>query len=143
MDQKLGSGLGSGVGNYLAVEILYHAKISPRMRMKYIYRNKKLAYKLSQSIKYITKLSYMTGDVGYLEHLPKGMTKWLKKLRNEIKKNPNHKYNYHKDTDISNDIFSFKVYRQKKDPLGNTVTADKIIPGRTTYWVKAVQRKIV
>ena len=142
MDQKLNSGLGSGIGSYLAIEILYHAKISPRMKMKYIYRNKRLAYKLSKSIKYIIKLSYLTGNIGYLEHFPPSMINWLRKLRNEIKKNPDHKYNYHKDTNIGNNIFSFKVYRQKKDPLGNIVTADKIISGRTTYWVKNVQKRI-
>ena len=41
MDQTDKNGLGSGIGSYLAVEILYHAKISPHKKMKYIYKNKK------------------------------------------------------------------------------------------------------
>lgn len=140
MDQKANSGLGSGIGAYLAVEILYHAKISPRKKMKYIYRNKKLAYQLAKSIKYIIKLSYMTADVGYMEHLDNNMDKWVKKLRKRISKNKDHKYHYHPDVNLKNNVFTFKVYRQKADPLGNKVTPDKIIAGRTTYWVKAVQK---
>ncbi len=140
MDQSVKSGLGSGIGSYLAIEILYNAKISPHMRMLTIYKNKKLANRLAKSIKYICKLSYMTADVGYMEHMDVGMITWIKKLRKKIKKNPKHKYHYHPDVDIKNKVFEFKVYRQQEDPKGNPVKADKIIPGRTTYWVPKVQK---
>jgi len=140
MDQQVKTGLGSGIGSYLAVEILYHAKISPRKKMKYIYRNKKLAYQLAKSIKYIVKLAYMTADIGYMAHLDNVMATWVNKLRKKIKTNKNHKYHYHPDTNIGNNIFEFKVYRKKFDPHGNKITPGKIIPGRTTYFAPSIQK---
>jgi hypothetical protein len=39
------------------------------------------------------------------------------------------------------DKFKFNVYMQEKDPLGNNVLRDKDVnKGRTTYWVKEVQK---
>nr|QBK88454.1 MAG: formamidopyrimidine-DNA glycosylase [Mimivirus LCMiAC01] len=140
MDQKASGGLGSGIGSYLAVEILYHAKISPLKKMKYIYRDKKLAYQLAKSIKYIIKLAYITADIGYMAHLDNTMAEWVKKLRKKIRQNKNHKYNYHPGVKLGNNIFKFRVYRQKFDPHGNKVTPGKIIPGRTTYYSPAVQK---
>ena len=68
------------------------------------------------------------------------MDKWVKKLRKKIKNKKDHKYHYHPGVNLKNDVFAFKVYRQKFDPLGNKITPDKIIAGRTTYWSRVVQK---
>ena len=140
MDQSVKSGIGSGIGSYLAIEILYHAKISPHKKMKRIYQDRRLATRLAKSIKYIIKLSYMTADVGYLEHLSDDMDAWVRKLRKRIKKNKKHRYHFHSDVDLGSDTFEFEVYRQTEDPKGNPVKAGKIVPGRTTYWVPKIQK---
>ncbi len=138
MEQQKPS-LGSGIGNYLAVEILLHAKISPHTKMLSLYNNRSLSDKLSKSIKYIIKLVYLTAEVGYLEHLDPNIEKFVKKLRAKIKDKPDHKYNFHKNTDIPKDSkFKFLVYR-KKTYKDHPVKADIIIPKRTTYWVPALQ----
>lgn len=138
MDQKA---LGSGLGNYLSVEILMDAKISPYTKLSVIYRDKNLSDRLARSIRYITKLSYMTAEVGYLEHLDKSLYKFIKKQRQEINDGKKPEFSYHPNIKLEkNDKFIFKVYRQKTDPQGNEVKADKIIKGRTTYWVPTVQK---
>ena len=68
------------------------------------------------------------------------MSTFIKQLRNDIKLNMNHKYNFHKDVKLKRgDKFTFQVYGQNKDPLGNPIKKDKIIVGRTTYWSPKVQ----
>jgi len=141
MNQKAKDGLGSGLGNYLAPEILYDSKISPYTKLLTIYNNRTLSDKLSHSIKYVTKKAFMTADVGYLEDLDKSMDVFIKKLRKDIAKDNNHVYNFHPVIHLKDDdIFAFNVYRQKEDPLGNKVEVAKIITGRSTYWVPDVQK---
>lgn len=140
MDQTDKTGLGSGLGNYLSVEALYRAKISPYKKIIDIYQNKQLSYRLAESIKYVVKLSFVDANIGYLEHLDESMASFIKQIRADIKDNKNSEFNYHQDVVFNEtDKFSFKVYRKKTDPNGNPVQGDKIIPGRTTYWVPAVQ----
>ncbi|QKF93701.1 formamidopyrimidine-DNA glycosylase [Fadolivirus algeromassiliense] len=140
MDQTIKGGIGSGLGNYLSVEALYNAKISPYKKISEIYKDKTLVNSLAASIKYIVKLSFLDASTGYLEHLDEGMASFIKKLRKDVNNNQNNQFNYHPDVVLKDsDKFSFKVYRQKKDPKGNPVQGDKIIPGRTTYWVPSVQ----
>jgi DNA-formamidopyrimidine glycosylase len=136
MSQNYPTSLGCGLGNYLAAEVLYMAKISPHTKMINIYNDKKLSDSLSKSIKYITKLSFLTTDVetDYLEDMDYEMCKYIKKIRN------NSKYNFHPSVKIYKQKFKFKVYRQKFDPFGNKVKRDKIIDNRTTYWVPDVQK---
>lgn len=137
MDQQV---LFSGIGNYLSVEILYEAKISPYTKIGKIYDDDELLAKLVKSIKYVVKKSYLNADIGYLEHMEKGIEIFIKQLRTNIYKNINYKYNYHKDTIIGkDDVFQFKVYQKDKDPSGNNVEKSKIIKGRTTHWVPNVQ----
>jgi formamidopyrimidine-DNA glycosylase len=133
MDQST-SGLGSGLGNYLSVEVLYLAKISPHTKIKKIYDNLKLSNKLATSIKYIVKLAYMTADIGYFAILDNNLSRWITKLRKTKKQQ------YHPDIKLGNKQFIFQVYRQKYDSKGNMVKADKIIKDRTTYWVPSVQK---
>lgn len=133
MSQKKKSGIGSGIGNYLSVESLYKAKISPYKKIIDIYNDAKLCSKLSKSIKYIIKLSFMTAEVGYVEDLDPDMIEWIKSMRKST-------YHIHPDIDIKDNIFVFNVYRRKKDSKGNDVVGDKIIKGRTTYWCPVVQK---
>ena len=141
MNQTASGGIGCGLGNYLSVEILYDCKISPHKTIREIYRDEQLAYKLADSIKYVVKSSYLNADIGYFEHLDKGMISFVDELRKEINENKNYINNYHPDVILDkNTKFSFKVYRQKKDPYGNPIQADKIITGRTTYWSPTIQK---
>ncbi|AYV77026.1 MAG: formamidopyrimidine-DNA glycosylase [Barrevirus sp.] len=141
MDQTAKNGLGSGLGNYLSVSVLYHAKMSPYTKIGDIYKSRVLSNRLASSIRYIVKLAYLTATIGYLEHLDPGMTSFLNNLRKDINKNKDSPYNFHPDTVIKKgDEFKFEVYRQIEDPLGNPVIASKIIPGRTTYWAPNVQK---
>lgn len=124
MDQTT-NGIGSGIGNYLAPEILYRAKISPHTNICDLTKDQ--LHILSFNIKYTIKLSYETGKIGY-----------IKKMDKSVEKLPRN--NYHPDIKINkDDVFEFKVYRQKTDPHNNKVKADKIINERTTYWVPNVQ----
>ena len=134
MDQKANTGIGSGLGNYLAVEALYRAKISPHKKMRDIYEDKILSNRLSKAIKYVVKLAYRTAIIGYFTNMD---LDWVKKFRKKLDKND--KYNFHPKTKIGKAVFKFNVYRQKTDPKGNKVKADKIINGRTTYWVPSIQ----
>ncbi|ARF09669.1 formamidopyrimidine-DNA glycosylase [Indivirus ILV1] len=141
MDQTDKNGIGSGLGNYLSVSVLYHAKISPYTPIGKLHKNKSLANNLADSIRYVVKFAYLTANIGYLEHLDQGMVSFLNKLRKDISKNKNHPYNFQPTIKIkSGEEFKFEVYGQSEDPYGNPVKADKIIPGRTTYWAPAVQK---
>ncbi|AYV82045.1 MAG: formamidopyrimidine-DNA glycosylase [Homavirus sp.] len=140
MTQNIPMSLGSGLGNYLSVEVLYRARISPHTKMLQLYSNRTLCNRIAQSIRFVTKLSFMTASIGYLEHLDPKMDKFIKNLRSSINGNKNHKYNFHPSVKINKEVFKFKVYKQKNDPKGNKVKADKIISGRTTYWVPNIQK---
>ena len=140
MDQSSKTGIGSGLGNYLAVEALFYAKISPHTKLIDLYNDKKKVSLLSKAIKYVIKLAYMTADIGYLEGLETDFDKFIMNLRKEINKDKNHELNFHPETNLKNKKFSFKVYRQKKDPYGNDIIPDKIVNGRTTYWSPKVQK---
>lgn len=133
MSQEKGKGIGSGLGNYLAPEILYHAKISPFRSIGSLTDSEIIS--LSKSIKYILKLCYTNNKTGYMTIFKN----FIDKHRLGIKKN---KYpEYHKNTPLDeNKEFEFSVYQQTKDPLGNPVKIDKIIKDRSTYWVPAVQK---
>lgn len=134
MDQS--TPLGSGIGNYLVVEILYDSHISPHTKIIDLYNNKEKLAKLSNSIKHIIKLSFMNADIGYMEDMDTSLAKFIKKIRlNPITNNL-----YHPEINIENEKFKFKVYQQKKDPLGNKVIKDKIVVGRTTYWSPTIQK---
>jgi len=123
-DQKK---VGSGIGNYLIAEILYHAKISPHRKCNTLTDDE--IKELTYYIKFMIKLCYLNGGSEYMGHLEK-----------ETAKTP--RVNYHPDIQVKNDTdeFLLSVYRQKKDPLGNKVKAEKGGKGRTIYWVPAVQK---
>lgn len=137
MDQQA---IVSSLGNYLSSEILFVAKISPYTKIIDIYNNKKLSNMLAKSIKYVTKLSFLTSNIGYLQKIEKNMFEFINSLRNKIINDQNHTLNIHPDIVIpKNKKFKFNVYRQKKDPYGNTIKKDIIIKGRTTYWSPTIQ----
>lgn len=119
----------SGIGNYLSAEILYEARISPHRPANSLTSNERS--KLLHAIKYVTKLAYTNNDIGYMINL---------KTELADDKDITVKKNYHPSTDIDDNVFNFNVYGKKFDPKGNKVIADKIIKGRTTYWVKELQK---
>jgi formamidopyrimidine-DNA glycosylase len=129
MDQH---GIGSGIGNYLSAEILYHAQLSPRRTLDSLSDTdiKKLAY----SIKYIIKLSYYNNNTGYMTNFGDFISIHKEGIKKKIFPN------YHSEIKFTNEEFTFNVYRQKTDKLGNKVIVDKIINNRSTYWVKELQK---
>lgn len=131
--QNLSDGLFSGLGNYLIPEILYDAKLSPYRTIGSL-TNEELI-QLARSIKYITKLSYYNNTTGYMTNFGDYSVKHKKGIDDGTYPN------YHNDITLkSTNVFQFKIYQKKKDPLGNPVEKDKTLnKGRTTHWVKNVQ----
>lgn len=131
MSQDVKTGIGSGLGNYLVPEILYRAKISPHRTIKSLSTKDMIA--LNNAIKLELRLCYLSNTTEYISHLEK----FLKTHYADIidKKFPN----YHSETKIGKELFYFNVYRRKFDNYNNPVIGEKIIPGRTTYWVPDVQ----
>ena len=121
MDQKK---VGSGLGNYLVAEILYRASISPHRPGNQM--SDQDIENLTHWIKYMVKLSYIDNHIGYMVNLDEEANK-IKRI------------DYHPDIKLKNKTFKFSVYRQKTDPKGNKVKAEKINGDRTTYWVPDVQ----
>jgi formamidopyrimidine-DNA glycosylase len=131
MDQTKNA-LGSGLGNYLVPEILYRAKISPRRKIGELSVND--IHVLSQTIKYVLKLSYMHNKTGYMT----GFGNWIDQHYTMVENGE--LPNYYPDIVIDKTTkFDFYVYRKKTDPNGNKVVPDIIINNRTTYWVPTVQ----
>lgn len=114
MDQTEKKGIGCGIGNYLAAEIMYDAKLSPKRKISTLSKSDVKA--LTKSIQKIIIQSYQTR---LDEFLIKG-----KKYHDHV---------------ITNNDFVLKVYRKDKDPKGNKVSSEEIIKGRTTYYVKNIQ----
>jgi len=121
MDQKK---IGSGLGNYLTPEILYRAKIKPSRKAKDLTESDVKV--LTKKIKEVLKLCYHSNDNKYLTFLQKYLNKHVREP-------------YLKEIDIDGKKWEFLVYRQKIDKKGNKVIADKLIKGRTTYWVEGEQ----
>lgn len=117
-NQNSNNGIGSGIGNYLAPEILYYAKLSPLRQLSSL--TKKEIHTLSHSIKYIIKLAYYYNNFYFGRNIKK--------------------YNYHHDIILKSKSFRYNVYQQKEDNNNNKVIIDKTIEkGRSFYWCPAVQ----
>ena len=133
MKQTKKDGIVSGLGNYLTPEILYHCKISPFREIGSL--NEKELKTLGYSIRYVIKLSYYNNTTGYMTNFGDFVKVHKERVDNGIYPEYHEAIKFEK-----NDKFEFKVYRQKKDPLGNPVDADKSInKTRTVYWVPNVQ----
>lgn len=133
MIQDKKKGIGSGIGNYLAAEIMYNAKLSPHRKIGSLTQTEITT--LCHSIKYIIKLSYYNNTIGYMTSF--GSFSDVHKKGIDEGDFPN----FHKDIKLKkSDKFEFKVYGLKKDLHGNNVTADTTInKDRTTWWVPNVQ----
>ena len=134
MEQKINKSLGSGLGNYLVAEILYRAKISPHISLEDLYKKPKFIKQLTNSIKYVLKLCYMTNETGYMKYLSDFIDTHKELIKTDELPM------YHSDVQLEDDTFKFKVYRKKTDPDGHMVTNEEIIKGRTAYWVPDVQK---
>jgi formamidopyrimidine-DNA glycosylase len=132
MNQNKSDGIGSGLGNYLVPEILYRCKISPHRKMGNLTDNEIM--NMSQIIKQVLKQCYIYNDTGYMEDIKD----FVEEHYNGIHKG---KYpDYHLEIKIpKGQKFMFYVYRQKVDPYGNKVIAEKILGNRSTYWVPNIQ----
>jgi formamidopyrimidine-DNA glycosylase len=127
-------GIGSGIGNYLVAEILYEAKISPHRTMKYLYNHRRVVKRLTYAIKKLFRTCYINNRTHYITHLGSFLNKHKKRVKNGKVSN------YRNDVVVDDMPFVFKVYRQTKEPSGNKVSTEEIVKGRTTYWVKELQK---
>jgi formamidopyrimidine-DNA glycosylase len=134
MKQKKSDGIVSGIGNYLVAEILYEAKISPFRTAGSLSDDE--IRNLGKAIQYLTKLSYYDNTTGYMTHFDDFIDVHKERIKKSIYPD------FHKHIKIKKgEKFEFKVYRQKKDPDGNPVEADKSIQKtRSTYYVPNVQK---
>ena len=131
MTQDINKGIGSGIGNYLCAEILYAAKISPHRDITNLSHIE--IKSLAVSIRKVMKDAYVNNTTDYALQFADFVASRYEKIKSG--KIPN----YYPDIKLDNNKFVFKVYQQKKDPLGNPVIGEKIHADRTTWWVKRVQ----
>lgn len=103
----------SGVGNYIKSEVLYRARISPHRKCENL-SDKEL------------KLLYNS-----IEKVMNGSYKYRGMSRQDYVDLEGNKGDYEK---------KLKVYGRKIDPLGNTIKAEIMGAGRTTYWVPKLQK---
>lgn len=121
--------IGAGIGNYLAAEILYRAKIDPHRPGSSL--TKRERQELSYWTAYLIKLAYY---------------KNFHRLQDRPSVNlPQPQFReYHPEIEISTEHYVHHVYRQKEDPDGNPVQVAQIVKQgsawRSTYWVPAVQK---
>lgn len=134
MGQTIKDGVGSGIGNYLAAEILYRAKIDPNRSLSSLSDDELIM--IAKSIKYIIKLSYYYNTTGYMVTFGSYIDEHKKLI------DDNKLPEYHSEIKLKKtDKFSFSVYNQKMDPLGNDISKDRTInKNRTTFWVKNIQK---
>ena len=102
----------SGIGNYLKSESLYHAKISPLLKVEDLSEDQ--FYQLYQSIRLKIVSSYTDGGVS------------VKNFSDIDDK----KGQYH---------FSFEVYGKKEDKFGNKVERVVLADKRSTFYVPKIQ----
>jgi len=102
----------SGIGNYLKSESLYHAKISPLLKVEDLSEDQ--FYQLYQSIRLKIVSSYNDGGVS------------VKNFSDIDDK----KGQYH---------FSFEVYGKKEDKFGNKVERVVLADKRSTFYVPKIQ----
>jgi formamidopyrimidine-DNA glycosylase len=134
MSQNAKDGIGSGLGNYLVPEILYRSKISPHLPMGSL-TNEQINI-LSETIKSVLKQCYINNNTDYMNK------KFMKDFTEQHQQGVlNGQFpNYHPEIPIdTKSKFIFYVYKQKVDPFGNKVIAEKILGKRKTYWVPTVQ----
>lgn len=132
--QEVNKGFGSGIGYYLACEILYRSELSPHRKLSSLSDDdiKNLAY----WIRYTMKLAYYYNTSYYIENISKS---FIEKHHDGIF---NRTYpDYCTDIKIpSSKKFKYLVYGLDKDKYNNPITKDKNInKGRTFYWVKKIQ----
>lgn len=130
MRQNIGDGIVSGIGNYLSVEILYRAKLSPHRYISSLSDTE--INELALQIKYVIKQCYMSNKTEYMANIINFIDQHNEKIKKGIYPD------YHSDIQDQVD-FEFMVYRKKFDKFKNPVISDEIIKGRTTYWVPNIQ----
>jgi len=102
----------AGIGNYIKAEALYIAKISPHRFVHEL--NDEELKRLYDASLWVIKASYDARGATIRDYVMPDGTK------GDFK-------------------FKFKVYSQRKDPLGYSVIREATADGRTTHWVAEVQ----
>jgi formamidopyrimidine-DNA glycosylase len=126
------NGIGSGIGNYLVSEILYHAMLSPHTTTTELLMNQNYVFSLANAIIVVLKWVYMTSTEKYFKKLDEQILDYIKDTRNTMPI----EYLYYPEVDISTlGKFSCQVYNKEKDPKGNNVIEENIVSGRKCFWV--------
>jgi formamidopyrimidine-DNA glycosylase len=125
LEQELGKGVFSGIGNYLSAEIMYRAKLNPQTTISKICANLALVKELGIAIRYVVKSAYLYNVTSYLKEF-EGELDILRKVMV-----------VHKD--VICDKFEYMVYGKDMDSLNNPVEKIKLVQGRTTYWCPKAQ----
>lgn len=121
--------IGAGIGNYLAAEILYRAKIDPHRpgSSLTIFEREQLSYWTAYVIKLAYYQNYHRVNYRRYGNLPKPVFR-----------------DCHPEIDLAIEEYVHHVYRQTKDPDGNPVAIAHLVKQgaayRSTYWVPAVQK---
>tara|TARA_R110001592_G_scaffold192755_1_gene439595 strand:+ start:290 stop:1117 length:828 start_codon:yes stop_codon:yes gene_type:complete len=103
----------AGIGNYIKAEALYRAKISPHRTVESL--SDKELYDLYETCLWVIKAAYETRSRTVKDYpLPDGSQ--------------------------GNFRFYFQVFGKRKDAMGNPVIRDKTLDGRTTHWVREIQK---
>jgi formamidopyrimidine-DNA glycosylase len=132
MSQNIKDGIGSGLGNYLTPEILYHSKISPHRQLQDLTDFDLM--KLNEKIQFVTKWCYLHNTSDYTKDILDYLDQHYKQIKNKMFPM------FHPTINIPKTPFIFEVYQKKKDSLGNIILVDNIIGNRKTYWTNAVQK---
>lgn len=103
----------SGVGNYVKCESLFFAEISPHRVVDTLTARER--ERLRQQIMAVMQASYATNGATFSTY-----------------QNP--------DGSKGNASSRFVVYGNKTDPIGNPVIREETKDGRTTHWVKEIQK---
>jgi formamidopyrimidine-DNA glycosylase len=135
MDQEA---LVSGIGNYLAPEILYQAKISPLSLVSKV-QKKQFLEQIYPAMCRLATAFYYHNDTRYVSHLNWKPTRTL---------NPGNVFASHKEAQqYAKKNTVLQVYGKLtvgSSEKGNAVTSDYLIKGRKskTYWCPKVQIKL-
>lgn len=103
----------SGIGNYVKAEALYLAELSPHRTVRDLTTQE--IERLRVQVINVMKASYNSGGATIRSYANVDGTKGGAQRR-------------------------FAVYGNKLDPMGNPVTKEETLDGRTTWWVPEIQR---
>jgi formamidopyrimidine-DNA glycosylase len=124
----------AGIGNYAKSEILYHSNISPKRTLNSL--SEKERVKLYESICFVVYSCYFSGFAETREAKYYDIFNNLNCNLEDVVRDDLERLNM----SIIPKKYHIQVYKRRIDLFGNRVERLKTEDGRTTYWVKELQR---